>query len=201
MSKQNIKLEMITELFHRQDELQKEAYGILKDGELMSLLSEFGNPRIVGSLASGLMTWRDIDIEIENQIEERDYWQAIRKVFKNSRVGMLTIADHRNLTNIITPNGLYIGVKYSMKQSEVWKIDIWFVPPRQPGAENFNEWLLANLQEQHRLPILLIKHQIASHPRYRKEIFSVDIYRAVIEHGVTDIPGFEAYLRETNRTL
>lgn len=75
------------------------------------------------------------------------------------------------------------------------------MPPRDPNAKNLNKWIKDSLKEEHRLPILQIKHAISSHPKYRKQIFSVDIYKAVIEDGVRDLAGFKGHLQETNRTL
>ena len=37
--------------------------------------------------------------------------------------------------------------------------------------------------------------------KYRKEIFSIDIYKAVIENGAIDLEGFKKYLKEAGRSL
>lgn len=52
-----------TDLTKQQDELQQEAHKILGEIHLMNLLSKYGKPEVIGSVALGLMTWRDIDIE------------------------------------------------------------------------------------------------------------------------------------------
>ena len=49
--------------------------------------------------------------------------------------------------------------------------------------------------------ILEIKSAIADNPQYRKNIFSVDIYNAVLKEGVKDLDQFKAYLKKTNKSL
>lgn len=181
--------------------LQKEGYEILKEMKLMEYLANFGNPQIVGSLALGLMTWPDIDIELVKEIREDEYWKMVKYIFQQSNLKGIFIMDYRSSLNPNTPKGLYIGVRYYGKQKSPWKIDIWFLPKRDPNVENLNEWIKNVLKDEHRLPILEIKHALSSHPKYTKEIFSVDIYRAVIERGIKNIEQFKKYLEKTSRSL
>ncbi len=48
---------------------------------------------------------------------------------------------------------------------------------------------------------LQIKEQISSNPLYRKEIFSTDIYEAVLNHGVKDLKEFKSYLESIGKIL
>src|SRR5687768_4362794 len=52
------------ELVTRQAALQAEAAGVLADLELFALLARAGSPVQVGSVALGLMVWRDIDVTV-----------------------------------------------------------------------------------------------------------------------------------------
>ena len=52
------------ELFERQLRLQSEAATVLADLRLLDVLRVAGEPKLVGSLATGLMVWRDIDITV-----------------------------------------------------------------------------------------------------------------------------------------
>ena len=189
------------ELEKQQKELQAEGREVLEKLQLIPFLSKFGTPNIVGSFALGLMTWPDIDIELVKDINEDEYWQTVHYIFEKENLKNITIMDYRTSDNPNTPKGLYIAIQYYGKQKDPWKIDIWFMSPRDPDGENLNEWIKDSLKEEHRLPILEIKHAISSDPKYRKQIFSVDIYKAVIEKGIRDLDGFRQYLQETNRTL
>lgn len=189
------------ELLRIQAELQKEAYEVLDALGVMDCIARFGKSEIVGSLALDLMTWPDIDIELVNEINEANYWKTVQHIFLKSDLKGIFIMDYRSSVNPNTPKGLYIGIQYYGKQKDPWKIDIWFMPPREPNAENLNEWLKNSLKEEHKLPILEIKSKISSHPKYRKEVFSIDIYKAVIDRGVRDLEEFKKYLQETKRGL
>lgn len=188
-------------LEERQIRLQMEGHEILRKLNLMKYLSQFGNPQIVGSLALGLMTWPDIDIELVKKINEDEYWKTVQYIFQHPNLKGIFIMDYRKSSNPNTPRGLYIGVQYYGKQKDPWKIDIWFLPPRDINAENFNEQIKGILKDEHRLTILEIKQAVSFHPKYRKEIFSTDIYRAVIQRGVKNTDEFKKYLEDTNRSL
>lgn len=164
-------------------------------------MSKFGNPNIVGSFALDLMSWPDIDIEIEDEISEKNYWNTVQYLFKQSNLKGIFIMDYRSSINPNTPKGLYIGLQYYGRQKDPWKIDIWFIAKRKQDDENLNKWLKDNLKEEHRLPILAIKNIIASHPRYRKEIFSIDIYKAVIKKGAKNLGDFKDYLKSIGKSL
>lgn len=189
------------ELEKRQKALQEEGREVLKKLQIIPFLSKFGNPNIVGSFTLGLMTWQDIDIELVKPINEEEYWQTVHYIFRQSNLKGTFIMDYRKSVNPNTPKGLYICVQYYGKQKDPWKIDIWFIPPREPNQENLNEWIKNNLKGEHRIPILEIKNAISSNPKYRKQIFSVDIYKAVIEKNIRDLEGFKNYLKETGRIL
>ena len=64
-----------------ENDLQKEAYEVLEKLDLLNILSTYGKPEIVGSLATGLMTWRDIDLEVVDKIDEDKYWDVVKKIF------------------------------------------------------------------------------------------------------------------------
>ncbi len=188
-------------LEEKQLTLQKKANEVLEKLDILNILSSYGKPEIVGSLSSGLMTWKDIDIELTNGIDEEKYWGIVKKLFHTEGYKRLNVIDFRKSVNPNSPKGLHICISdYEYNgEKDLWKIDIWFLEPRK--EENFHKWLLENLKEEHRLPILEIKSQITSNPKYKYEIFSVDVYKAVIEDGIKNLEDFKKYLLKTNRTL
>lgn len=191
------------DLLKRQKELQKEAYEVLDKLDLLNILLIYGKPEIVGSLATGLMTWRDIDLEVVKEINEEKYWQVVRKIFHTPGYKLTNVVDFRKSVNPNTPKGLHIGISdYDFKKDgNLWKIDIWFLPPRKPNEENYNEWIKDKITDENRKIILSIKNTIALNPKYRKEIFSVHIYNAVIEKGIKNLEGFKTYLQTNGKQL
>jgi hypothetical protein len=189
------------ELIAQQLSLHEEGQNLLDSIQIIPFMSKFGTPKIVGSFQLGLMVWPDIDIELEKEINESDYWETVHFIFQTQNLKNISIMDFRKSNNPITPKGLYINAEYYRKDNDPWNIDIWFIPPRNKIEDNFNEWMQKNLKEEHRVPILQIKQAVYTNPQYRKQIFSVDIYKAVIEKGVKNIEGFKQYLNETNRKI
>ncbi len=190
------------DLLKQQEELQKAGKQLLEKIGLIEFISKLGKPEIVGSMASGLMIRPDVDIEvIADEINDEDYWETVRFLFyiKNF-YHSLYIQDFRKSQNPNTPKGLYIGTRVNSDGKE-WKIDLWFISPRKPGEQNYNEWIKGKINNSNRKIILEIKSEIYKNPKYTKEIFSIDIYKAVIEDRVKNLEDFAKYLSQTNRSL
>src|SRR3990167_3858078 len=123
-----------------QEELQKEGRELLEKLDLLNILSLYGKAEIVGSMATGLMTWRDIDIELIGPIDEEKYWEVVKKIFHTPYYKRTFVIDFRKSTNPNTPKGLHICIsEYNFKKDgNLWKVDIWFVD--RGGEQTFHEW-------------------------------------------------------------
>lgn len=105
----------------------------------------------------------------------------------------------------IRPTGIYLGVKYYSKDlkaeellgasEKVWKIDIHFVLEKDSKGVSKTQEVADKLTDEKRKIILKIKGVVFKSPKFRKEIFSMDIYEAVLNQGVKDIFEFKDYLR------
>ncbi len=190
-------------LIIQSDELQQQAFGILKAINLVQYLSKYGQPRIVGSVALGLMTWRDIDIdlEVEGDQKEEDFWDTAKYLLALEKVTLITLVDNRQLIEKNRPPSMYIGGRYHAVDESKWKIDIRFVSEQHAIAQKYINTISSKLTEDRRKAILRIKNVVAQDPRYRKEISSVDIYEAVIDNGVIDFDGFKEQLLESGIKL
>lgn len=186
------------DLIKQQAELQKEGFDLIKQLDLKKYLSQFGALDIGGSIKTGLMTWRDIDIGIIcSEIPSVDkIWFIARELAEKPHITRITIQD--NMTDgkyyPAYPKGYYLGLIYDNKDIH-WKVDIWF-------AENFGEhgsyddWVISQLNDDNKLIILQIKNALYDHPLYRKKIKSIDIYDAVLKHNVKDLEGFKKYIKK-----
>jgi hypothetical protein len=96
------------------------------------------------------------------------------------------------------PRGLYWGVYLGDERNGAWKIDIWQTNHRGFDAvREFGEALAARLNDANRAVILEIKAACWRHPEYRRGFTSGDVYAAVLDRGVRDVPGFWEDLRQT----
>ncbi|OGH47816.1 MAG: hypothetical protein A3A51_03875 [Candidatus Levybacteria bacterium RIFCSPLOWO2_01_FULL_39_10] len=192
------------ELLKQQEELQYEGQEVLGELKINEQFSKLGKIVIGGSLISGLMTWRDIDIgvEVENMPSKNDLSNLFTSLLSNSKILQLNYSDNTELINLHHPKGIYFGIKYQKEKEKIWKIDLWFISPEdnQQSIEDL-KWLQQKITQETKMIILSIKNEIDTDPRYKKSIFSIDIYKAVIENGVKDLEAFKKYLKGTGRSI
>lgn len=195
-------------LIEQQQKLQNEAEEVLKELQLIEDLNRVGRAELVGSAALGLMTWRDIDIEVSADLDLPGFLGIVSKLIENPRIIDLTLQDTRESTNENMADGWYIGARYALTEAdkwdlikkykqEAWKIDIWIIGSGHPklGIENTKK-IGDKLTKENRLHILEIKNKLATHPWYRKKIYSVDLYQAILEDGVIDLEGFVKWVKK-----
>src|SRR5260221_250178 len=109
------------QLLENQRQLQHDANSLLRHLKLLHFLSRFGKPEIVGSVATGLMTWPDIDIELLKQIDEDDFWKTASFLLHQPDFKRILIMDFRISKNPNTPKGLHICVKDFSWKKRIWK--------------------------------------------------------------------------------
>ncbi len=188
------------DISEKQAILQSEAKKVLDALGILTFLSEFGRVEVVGSYALGLMTWRDVDIDLAvDEIREDDFFQAVRFMFGRESIKRLVLADNRNVESDLADRGipasLYLGVFVAAVDGGEWKIDIRFVEGGDIRTKNYLEQIKSRLTDEKRLKILEIKDAVCLHPKYqKKEICGVDVYTSVLDDGVTDVEGFEKFL-------
>jgi hypothetical protein len=191
-----------TDLVLQQNKLQKEGNDVLEKLQLLQFLSKYGKPVITGSLATGLMTWRDIDIELVDETKSfQNIFDTVNYLFGIDNIKNIQL--NNNIGGRIraeNPDGLYLGFQY--QDEELWKIDIWFIHnEKKHSGKDDVEWFSNNIDKEKRKSILIIKNQMAVHPKYRKTIFSTDIYDAVLKDNITSYEGFIEYLKIKSKLI
>ncbi len=187
----------VDELFQRQLALQSEAAKVIMDLRLFDVLKSAGVPNPVGSLATGLMVWRDIDFTVV--VDRLDLGVVIGLagvLALHPRVRAIEFRNdsgHWNRDDAEYPDGLFLGVEYV--GDEVWELDIWFVtePERQPDIAHVRE-LSKRLTDEHRAAILAIKDAWHGRPEYGSSISSYDFCSAVLDEGVRTAEAFEQFM-------
>lgn len=204
---------MDNELLQKQNQLQTKAKEVIEKLQLIQILSKYGQVQLVGSVVLGLMTWKDIDIEvIVENLNKIIIAEVMRQIMEKSERRLdFAFIDNGDTFDPRNPTGMYLNIKYfgyELKQEElfgknenIWKIDIWFVLPNAARSLEKTETIKRQLTTEKQNAILEIKNILASHPKYRKEIFSTDIYTAVLEKGVSNIDEFKKYLNETGKNI
>jgi len=207
----NLIMQQNEELLKHAEEMQSEARRIIDELGIFNILKRISEPSLIGSIENGLMVWRDIDInaymkkvELEKVLDllkEFALLPTIQKVqFSNFRE---LRRDHIKSKRGF-PKGYYIGLR-SIQPSGEWKIDIWF---GEKGID-INDYEISNslvLTDKQKIAILRIKkawldeqsaQRFGRIGSYKDEVTSVDIYKAVLEHGIMNEDGFKNYIKES----
>ena len=195
--------EQANELLQRQNMLQQEAQAVVEELDIVVMLSNVGTVRVLGSSVLGLMTWRDIDIAVSSPgLTSKQAYEAVQPLLTHPRVKHVR---YNNESGSYNPTGLphderyFFMVYYDRRVESDWKIDIsfWLAPGMHP--EPIYEAVKQQLTLETRLAILRIKDVWYKLPFYRQEVSSVDIYDAVLQHGVRTLDEFDKYLSEQSK--
>ena len=189
-----------TQLLERQDTSQAEANRLVDRLDLPAMLSRAGRFEQLGSSVSGLMVWRDLDLGAScGRLSPERAWETMLPLAAHTRTTRL---DYRNETGRLTPPELrgygryYFVVHHETETGDEWKIDVsLWSPDSPPGPLAHAEKLRKRLTPETRLAILWIKDVWHRMPTYPYQVSGMDVYDAVLEHGVRTPEQFGGYLR------
>ncbi|MBN1641665.1 MAG: hypothetical protein JXA09_10555 [Anaerolineae bacterium] len=180
--------------------LRAEADALLVERGLRDLLSTCGDVHVTGSYVLQLMAWRDLDLYLVAQEMGVDAFFALgKRIARLLQPQRMHFRDERIAQTPGLPrDGLYWGIYLGDVRAGAWKIDLWAID----GAEHARlqthvEDIAARVTPEARTQILRIKAACWGRAGYRVRYNSQQIYQAVLDHGVSDLGAFEAYLRRT----
>jgi len=191
------------QLLQRQDMLQNEAQTVVTELDLVRLLSNDGPVRLHGSSVLGLMTWRDIDISVSSpRLSIERAYEVMAPLLTHPRVRQVRYLNESgffNPTGLLRDERYFFMVLYDSGAESDWKIDISFWLEEGVRSEPIHDMIEQKLTAETRLIILRIKDVWWRQPSYRQEVSSVDIYDAVLQHGVCTLDEFDQYLVERGK--
>ncbi len=178
-----------------QEKLKAEAKQVLEELQVIETLLLYGRPNIIGSLALGVMTRRDIDIEIiVNTLSKKVVTEAAQKFLSLSLPRLdITVIDNTKPYTQSFPLGIYLGITYvgkdefveTLKSAKIrWDIDMWFLEKNQPRGTKMTEEFLALMTPEKRRIILDIKYALTQSTDYKGKYSGVDIYKAVLRNNI-----------------
>jgi hypothetical protein len=177
--------------------IQSEADDILYHKGLLEVLRKYGKPHISGSYVLDLMTWRDLDLYLEaDHIPEAKFFELGKELVDLLTPVKMSYRNERQGKNEALPIGLYWGIYLGNEREGAWKIDIWAVNSKElQDRLTYCDILKRKLTSVTRRKILQIKSQCWKDPEYRRSFLSIDIYQAVLNHGVSTLYEFKEYLK------
>lgn len=193
------------ELGIRQQLLQNEAKRLLAELEACGLFADVGAPLTAGSYVSGLMCWRDLDIGVLGGPEfgPHDVLRLLHRAVDIDGVVGFTYRDERGPRS---PSGDRRDERYHVpiaveRDTGVWRIDltIW-LHDIHANVTAWHEMLRDTITEEQRRAVLRIKDVWHKLPSYPDQISGLDVYTAVLDHGVREPDQFAAWLAHRGGT-
>jgi hypothetical protein len=155
------------------------------------LLEGLPAPVLTGSAVSGLMVWPDLDVMV---LGGPDFGagQVHDLIGRALRLPGVTGFDYRDERDAAVRRDRRHHI--AITQGD-WRIDltVWL----HDDHRNLFEWhqaLAARITPDERLAVLRIKDVWHRRPEYPDEVGGVDVYAAVLDHGVRTPEEFAAYL-------
>jgi len=167
-------------------ELREKADKILCDTGLLAELSKYGELHPVGSYRMDIMAWNDIDIDVRND------GMSLEKLYALTRYVLETFRPvWYEAKEEVTDEGKTVWFHgwEAVIDGELWNFDIWFFDRETIAkAEEFCDGISAELaaDPEKKAVIAQIKRELIERGMYSFEQFcSMDVYRAVLELGMT----------------
>jgi hypothetical protein len=178
------------DLLARQDLLQAEARDLL--ARFAGVLAPLGPLCPTGSFVSGLMAWRDLDVMALGgpAFAPRDVLRALGPVVELPDVTGFDYRDERGPGFDHRDERFHVAVT-----AGAWRVDlsIWLHDPHD-GVTAWHEELRERVTPEQRLAILRIKDAWHRRPEYPDEVGGLDVYTAVLDHGVRTPEEFGSWL-------
>ncbi len=179
-------------LLAQTDELQRRAKAILDKLGLFKRWSAIGEPLLVGSVRFGLLCSPNIDLEIYCDAPDIDRgFGVISDLAQVPGVNQIVYLNAMGTAD----QGLYWRIDYTDETGTVWDIDNWLVAHDHPDAglaDGLAKAMQERLTDETRLKILEIKKSFAGEQKPR----GVDVYKAVLQGGVTNAKQFRQWIQE-----
>nr|WP_319492737.1 phosphoglycerate mutase family protein [uncultured Desulfobacter sp.] len=179
------------QIFEMAESIQKEAWQVVHDTNIIDIWSSIGATiNLVGSLKMGLLiNNRDIDFHVyTTPFNLHDSFSAMARLSENKRIKTISYI------NLLKAEDKCIEwhTFYEDTHGHTWQIDIIHILNESAYAGHFEkvaERIAAVLTPEMRVNILRIKHSIP----IEKKVMGIQVYKAVIEHGIQDIDSFWAW--------
>jgi hypothetical protein len=187
------------DLRDRQRALQAEAAALLTDLDVAGTLADLGPVLLVGSYVSGLMVWPDLDVMVHvgPDFAPRDVLRLLERFV--DRPGVIGF-DYHDERGSRSPTGTAYDERYHVviavdRGGRRWRIDLtlWLNDPHASNTA-YHETLRDTVTDEQRRAILRIKDVWHRRPEYPDEISGLEIYTAVLDHGVRTPEEFAAHL-------
>ena len=174
------------ELLERAAALQAEGRDFLDRHAVEPRLARAGSVELVGSVVTGLMVWRDLDVCVDAcDLARPEAWELVRP--------LVLAADRVRYEHLDEPDDRR---HYFVLGVDGWKLDLsLFTDGIPPEVDAFQRELLGRLDDELRVAILRLKELWHRRPEYPEVVGGYEICSAVLA-GARTPQELDAYLEE-----
>ena len=174
------------ELLERATALQAEGRAFLDRHAVEPLLSQAGSVVLVGSIVTGLMVWRDLDVCVDaRDLARSAAWELVRP--------LVHAADRVRYEHHDEPDDRR---HYFVLRVDDWKLDLSLLTAGiPPEVDAFQRELLGRLDDDLRITILRLKELWHRRPEYPEIVGGYEICRAALA-GARTPEELDAFLTE-----
>jgi len=174
------------QLLERAAALRAEGRAFLDRHAVELRLAPAGSVELVGSFATGLMVWRDLDVCVDaHDFSRPEAWELVRP--------LVHAADRVRYEHFDEPDDRR---HYFVLGVDDWKLDLsLFTDGIPPEVDEFQRELLGGLDDDLRLAILRLKELWHGRPEYPEVVGGYEICCAALA-GVRTPQELDAYLEE-----
>ncbi len=187
------------ELAVRAVRLQAEGRALLDSLDLARLFADVGPVRVMGSVVSGLMVWRDLDVALLGGPDLAPV-DVVRLLDRVVRLPGVVGFDYRDERGERTPaerrdERYHLTVHVADAAGDTWYLDLSvFLYDLHDHVADWHLVLRDTVTPPERAAILRIKDVWHRRPEYPHEIGGWEVYQAVLHHGARTPADFGAWL-------
>ena len=192
------------ELAERAEHLQAAGTALLASLDLPGRFADVGPVRVMGSVVSGLMVWRDLDVGV---LVGADFGPAemVRVLGRLLDAPGVVGVDLRDERGDRTPaerrdERYHVTLHVEDQQGHLWYLDLsLFLFDLHDHVADWHVALRDTVTTDERAAVLRIKDVWHRRPEYPDEVGGWDVYQAVLHHGVRTAAQFGAWLDARER--
>lgn len=169
----------------------EQANRILYDLGLLNELNTYGKSHLIGSVKMNLMTWNDLDIDVENDSMSLEKLHQLTNYILNNFNP--TWYEAKEEINEAGNTVWFHGFEFYL-DNELWNVDIWFLDKDSiEKAKKYCDDISAKVKENEKLrtAIIDIKQELIKRNLYSFDKYtSMDVYDAVLNNGIKSTDDF-----------
>lgn len=161
----------------------------LYDCGLLDELKKYGEVHMIGSYRMDMMAWNDLDIDVDNAgMSQEKLYQLTSFIVDKFHP---TWYEAKQEINADGGTVWFHGFE-TMITGELWNFDIWFLNKAKiEDTAQYCDAIAQKTSPEQKARIVAIKEALINKNMYSFEQYrSVDVYKAVVGMGISDIDEF-----------